>query len=42
MTYIICIFYDYIQYLCVKYESNILIFSKDIEWKQFSEVEKKQ
>ena len=31
--------YFMIIYLCIKYESNTLIFSKGIKWKQFFEVE---
>ena len=27
-------------YLCIKHESNILIFSKDIEWKIFLNLKK--
>ena len=30
-----------IIYLCIKYESNTLIFSKDIEWKPFFKAEKR-
>ena len=29
------VLYFMIIYLCIKYESNILIFSKDIQWKPF-------
>ena len=32
--------YFMITYLCIKYESNTLIFSKDIELKSFFEVDK--
>ena len=32
--------YFMIIYPCIKYESNTLIFSKDIKWKPYFEVEK--
>ena len=32
--------YFMIIYMCIKYETNTLIFSKDINWKPFFKVEK--